>query len=153
MRFRTALFPVLLLAPTAAGAQAPCWGAPGGGAVRLTVESVGVRSGAGEIAVTIFPDRRERFLARGAKLARVRAPAAAPVTTTCFWLKPGWYPVAVYHDENGDRDFNRTVFAPREGFGFSNDPPTMFGVPSFAKVRFQVGPGDTSVRIRMKYPR
>src|SRR3546814_17710345 len=60
----------------------------------------------------------------------------SPRTSACFWVTPGHYAVAIYHDENGDRKFNRTLTTPKEGFGFSNDAPTTFGLSSFAKVRF-----------------
>ena len=129
-----------------------CVGVPGPGLVRLTVLATGVRDARGEIAVTVYPDVKRRFLAKGGKLSRARVPAVAGTTEACFWLAPGSYPVAVYHDANGDRDFNRTLFYPKEGFGFSNDAPTTFGLPAFDKVRAPVGPGATTLRIRMRYP-
>jgi uncharacterized protein (DUF2141 family) len=63
------------------------------------------------------------------------------------------YAVAVYHDENGDHDFNRTLFGlPSEGFGFSRDPETIFGIPSYDSVRFEAGIGDTDVAVSLRYP-
>lgn len=150
MRLVALLLALSLASPAAA--QPGCWGAPGGGAVKLTVASTGVRSAAGEIVVTLYPDVRARFLSKGGKFARVRTQAVAGTTTACFWVQPGFYPVAVYHDANRDRDFNRTLFAPREGFGFSNNPATALGIPPFARVRARVGPGDTAVRVEMRYP-
>lgn len=131
---------------------APCPAAVAPGLVRVTIEATGVRNGAGEVAFTVYPDIKSRFLAKGAKLARVRTPSIAGTTSACFALAPGYYPVAIYHDENGDRDFNRTLFAVKEGFGFSNDAPTTFGLPAFEKVRIKVGPGPTTIRVRMRYP-
>lgn len=131
---------------------APCPAEVGPGLVRVTIEATNVRSDAGEVAFTVYPDIKSRFLARGAKLARVRTPALTGTTTACFALTPGFYPVAIYHDANGDRDFNRTLFAIKEGYGFSNDAPTALGLPSFEKVRVKVGPGPTTIRIRMRYP-
>ena len=129
---------------------APCPPEAGPGLVRVTIEATNVRSDAGEVAFTVYPDIKS--LAKGAKLARVRTPAVAGTTTACFALAPGFYPVAIYHDANGDRDFNRTLFAIKEGYGFSNDAPTALGLPSFEKVRIKVGPGPTTIRIRMRYP-
>lgn len=129
-----------------------CDGTPGAGKVKLTTIAEGVRNARGEIAVTLYPDDKSRFLAKGAKLARVRTAAVAPRTTACFWVTPGHYAVAIYHDENGDRDFNRSLFKVKEGFGFSNDPPVTLGVPSFAKTRFAVPAGGATIRIRMRYP-
>lgn len=134
-------------------AQAACQGVPGAGKVRLTVAATSLRNAKGEVAVTVYPDDRKRFLAKGGKLLRARIPATAPTTEACFWLAPGHYAVATYHDENGDRDFNRTLFAIKEGFGFSNDAPTTFGIPSFEKVRFALGAQGGTVRVKTRYSR
>jgi uncharacterized protein (DUF2141 family) len=62
--------------------------------------------------------------------------------------------VAVYHDANGDDDFNRNMLGlPTEGFGFSNDPDTKVGLPSISATRFRLPAGETSIAIRMKYLR
>lgn len=128
-----------------------CAGTPGNGAVKLSVRATDLRSARGQVAFTIYPDIKSRFLAKGGKLLRVRTPTRAPVTTACFWLRPGHYAIAQYHDENGDRDFNRTLWTPREGFGFSNNAPTSIGLPSFAAARFALPARETTVNIRMRY--
>lgn len=130
-----------------------CAGTPAPGQARLTVIATGLRNAGGEVAFTIYPDDKSRFLARHGKLLRVRVKTLAPVTTACFWVPPGHYAIAQYHDENGDRHFNRTLFAPKEGFGFSNDAPTSIGLPSFASARFVVPAGSTTVRMAMRYRR
>lgn len=143
---------VAVLAPAAASA-ATCVGEPGAGKVKLEISATNLRNAKGEVAFTVYPDDRGRFLAGGGKLARDRVPAVAPTTRACFWLKPGHYAVATYHDENADHDFNRTLFSIKEGFGFSNDAPTTFGLPSFDKVRFQVPEEGRAIAIRTRYSR
>ena len=148
----------ILLAVTAAAAlagaaqAAECQGSPS--ANRLSIQVTGVRAAKGEVAVTIYPDDAKRFLAPGRKLLRVRAPARAPETPACFFLPaPGYYAVAVYHDANGDQDFNRSLIGlPAEDYGFSNDAPTPIGLPAFKAVRFQVRPGETDLTIRLRPP-
>ena len=149
---RPLLLAVLALAPTAAAAQG-CIGTPGRGATRLTAAATGVRSAGGEVVFTVYPDDKRRFLKKGGKLLRARAPARRGSTEACFWLPPGGYALAQYHDENGDHDFNRTLWAPKEGFGFSNDAPTSFGLPSFASARIVLPAGGTTVRMQMRYRR
>lgn len=124
-------------------------------ATKLTVHVSGLRSAKGMIAVTLYPDEPRRFLAPKGKLLRDRPTAKTPITTTCFFLpKPGYYAIAVYHDENGDRDFNRTIIGmPAEGFGFSNNPSTKTGLPPFSAVRFEAEPGESDVRITLRYLR
>lgn len=128
-----------------------CGGQPS--ATKLVVQVAGVRAARGEVAVTLYPDEPRRFLAPKGKLLRERTPAKVQAITACFFLpRPGHYAVAVYHDENGDRDFNRTLVGlPAEGFGFSNDPSTTTGLPAFKAVRFQAGSGETQIRLKLRY--
>jgi uncharacterized protein (DUF2141 family) len=130
-----------------------CAGRPAAGAARLSVEVWDVRSARGEVAVTVYPNDPQRFLAPKGKLLRVRRKAATPVTAACFWLPVGSYAAAVYHDENGNRDFDRNALGlPTEGFGVSNDAPARYSLPSLDKARFQLPPGGGGLRIRMRYP-
>lgn len=121
--------------------------------VRLLVEVTNLRDARGEVAVTVYPDDAKRFLTAKGKLARQRVQASAPTTKACFNLpKAGTYAIAVYHDANGDRDFNRIkVGRPTEGFGFSNDAPTTVGLPPFKSVRFPAREGENRISIRMRY--
>ena len=153
---RTALAALALLASAtalSAPAQAApaCVGTPGNGKVKLEVAATSLRSADGEVAFTVYPDDSSRFLKGGAKLARARVKATVPTTRACFWLAPGHYALATYHDENGDHKFNRTALAPKEGFGFSNDAPTTLGLPSFKATRFAVPAGGGSITIRTRY--
>ncbi len=137
-----------VLAPAQAGEG--CDGARTATSVKLTVVVNAVRSSAGEVAITLYPNDRRRFLAKGGKLARERVNAAASVRA-CFWVPPGAYAVAVYHDANGNRDFDRTLVGlPAEGFGFSNDPETKIGLPTLSAAQFKVA-ADLVKPIRMKY--
>lgn len=137
-------------APRATACGAP--DAPGG--PRLRVAVTGARRPAGNVTVTLYGPRRDDFLARGGRLARQRIPLVGTTAAeACFALSaPGDYAVAVYHDENDDRDFNRNALGlPSEGYGFSNDAPTTLGLPDFDQVRFTLPPGETRVTIRLRY--
>jgi uncharacterized protein (DUF2141 family) len=141
------------LLATPALADDGCSGVHAAGTAKLVVHVTGVRSAQGEVAITLYPDNRRKFLAKTGKLVRVRLPAAASVTT-CFWLPPANYAVATYHDADGDRDFDRTIMGmPAEGFGFSNNPETKIGLPPLSQVRFRLPPGEGSVTIQMRYLR
>lgn len=122
---------------------------------KLVVQVGQLKSNQGEVAVTLYPADSRRFMAPGGKLMRARVRATAPMTQVCFYLpRPDAYAVAVYHDANANHDFDRNaVGLPGEGYGFSNDAPTKFGVPTFEAARFRAGSGDITLRIRMRYPR
>lgn len=170
MEVRSALFAVAVAGFAAvAGPSAAAESGGGGGGVatgggdcegratgtKLFVQVGQLKSNQGEVAVTLYPPDSRRFMAPRGKLMRARIRATAPVTQVCFYLpRPDAYAVAVYHDTNANHDFDRTaVGLPSEGYGFSNDAPTKFGVPTFEAARFRASPGDTTLRIRMRYAR
>ena len=140
--------------PHAARADDVCAGEPGGGRVKLTVENIGLRAAQGEVQITVYPDDPRRFLAPHGKVARLRAPAVVPAARSCFWLAPGTYAVAVYHDQNDNHVMDRTALGfPAEGFGFSNDAAARLGPPALEAVRFVLPPQGRTIRIRMRYPK
>ena len=151
--FASAAAIAALTIATPALADQGCTGTAGAGKVKLTVVANDLHNAKGEVAFSIYPDSSSKFLASHAYIARARIPTKAPSTSACFWLPPGHYAAALYHDENGDHDFNRTLFKIKEGFGFSNDAPTTLGLPSFSKVRFELPQGGTTIPIKIRYSR
>lgn len=153
MKARTVL---AALAATAAfsgtALAASCEGEARAGTSVLQVEVANLRAARGEVAVTVYPNQKSRFLAPRGKLLRARVKAATPVTQACFHLPPGTYAIAVYHDANANRDFDRNLAGlPAEGFGFSNDAPSRVGLPPLEAVRFPFKAGDPPLRINMRY--
>lgn len=134
-----------------AAAQGDCTGPPS--ATRLFVNVEGVRSSQGLIAVTLYPDDSHRFLARRGSLYVGRVPARAGTTRVCIHLPaPGTWAIAVYHDADGNRRFNRTGLGlPAEGYGFSNNAPALLGLPSFRRVRLAVPRTDMATSISLHY--
>lgn len=142
----------LAAAATAAPAQTNCTGPAS--PVRLYVDVENVRAAQGLIAVTLYADDSRRFLARRGSLYVGRTPARAPATRICIHLPSvGTYALAVYHDADGNRRFNRNAIGmPAEGFGFSNNPRVLFGIPAFRSVRLSVPRNGMSTRVRLRYP-
>ena len=156
MEVRSAIFALFLTG--AALAAAPAWAedcAGRQGPDTLSVQVTNLNAPTGEVVVTLYPSDPRRFLAPRGKLLRQRIKTTAPTSRTCFYLPgPGTYAVAVYHDADGNHEFNRSGLGmPTEGFGFSNDAATRFGLPSFDAARFTAAVGDTALRIRMRYTR
>lgn len=152
-RYLAAAVAIASLITSPSAAQEACEGSKGPGKAKLEIIATDLRNDEGEVAFTVYPDDRSRFLAGGGKLARVRTPTIEPLTTACFWLPPGNYAVATYHDENGDRDFNRTLFSIKEGFGFSNDAPTTLGLPSLKSARFELPASGRTLIVKTRYSR
>ena len=137
-----------------ASAQPPvgCAGPASKTWLRVIVE--GVHSANGQIAATLYSDDPSRFLAHHGALYVGRVPAVAGVTNSCIFLpRPGVYVVAIYHDENGNGSFDRNSLGlPAEGYGFSNNPPTLMGLPAFRAVRLDIEHSGMAAHIRLTYP-
>jgi uncharacterized protein (DUF2141 family) len=137
---------------TPAAAEPACTGKPS--QTKLFVRIEGVRSNAGLIAVTLYANNPSKFLARHGSLYVGRSPARQGATETCIFVpQPGIYALAVYHDADGNRKLTRNfVGYPTEGAGFSNNPNTFLGIPSFRGVRFAVRGSGQKISIRLRYP-
>lgn len=120
----------------------------------LNVVADGLRSGDGLLAVTLYADNSSKFLIKNGSLYVGRVEAKAGATRACIFVpKPGVYALALYHDENADKKFDRTGMGlPAEGFGFSNNPATLAGLPTFKSVRLNVPKANLTTRVQMKYP-
>ena len=135
-----------------AHAQADCTGPAS--PVRFYVNVENIRSSQGLIAVTLYADDSRRFLARRGSLYVGRVPAQGPSTRVCIHLPAtGVYALGVYHDADANRSFNRTGLGmPAEGFGFTNNPRLLFGIPSFRSVRISVPRNNMQTTVRLRYP-
>lgn len=114
----------------------------------------GLRNGNGLLAITLYADNPRKFLVKHGSLYVGRVDAKAGTTTGCIFVpKPGVYAIAIYHDENGDEKFDRTgIGLPAEGYGFSNNPSTLAGLPTFKSVRLNIPRSGLVTRIHLKYP-
>ncbi len=149
---------VLLFAATAgAKAQAAtpppgCTGTPSATWLNITAE--GLKSGNGLLAITLYADLPRKFLAKGGSMYVGRVNANAGTTRGCIFVpQPGVYAIALYHDENANQKFDRSALGlPAEGYGFSNNPSTLLGLPNFNSVRLNITHTGLLTRVHMKYP-
>jgi uncharacterized protein (DUF2141 family) len=120
---------------------------------RIDVVIDGLRSTKGDIVVEIYPDDEKLFLAPKSQTNSIHVKLESNPQSVCLPApRPGGYAVAVFHDENNDRAFNRNILGiPIEGFGLSNNPPVHLGQPSFQAVRFEAGEGETTIHVHMHY--
>ncbi len=141
------------LIATPALAAPPCLGPASN--VWMYVSVDGVRNAQGQMATTIYADNPDKFLVKNGSLYVVRTPAIAGVMKYCVFLpSTGVYAIAVYHDEDNSGTINRggVLGIPTEGFGFSNNPPTLASLPVFRTVRIAVPKTNLATTIHLKYP-
>lgn len=119
---------------------------------RIHVVVTGIRKVAGNVTLTLYGEQPAAFLAHKGSIAIVRVPVTGPAAQACLAVSsPGLYALAVYHDENDNHHFDRTMLGlPAEDYGFSNDAPTLFGPPSFKAARFTVAAGGAQIAIRLR---
>ena len=159
-RFRAAVIAVAaaiapFAAPAAQAQTAPpagCVGRPSDMWINVVIE--GVRNGTGLMAVTLYADDPSKFLVSRGSIYTGRADAVAGATRVCLFVpSTGVYALTTYHDENSSRKLDRSGLGlPAEGFGFSNNPSTVAGIPSFRSVRLNIPRSGLTTRIRLRYP-
>ena len=112
-----------------------------------------VRSADGTITVDLYDDVPEFFLKGKRKVSRVRAPARTGTVRICLAVpQPGVYALAVYHDENANRKFDKNFIGiPTEPFGVSNNPGFRLGPPSHTEAAFSVGAQGIHMEIDLRH--
>ena len=120
---------------------------------RIHVLVTNVRHVAGNVTFTLYGNRPETFLKHAGALLVTRVPLTGVTAAGCLAVSaPGIFALAIYHDENDNHHFDRTLLGlPAEGYGFSNDAPTPFGPPAFNATRFSVPAAGTRIAIRLRY--
>lgn len=105
----------------------------------LTVEVTSIKKYEGKIAISIY-DETKKFLSEDVVQAtRKDLLNSEKVIFKFNELPKGKYAVAVYHDKNSNLELDTNLVGiPTEPYGFSNNPSTMFGPPSFEKASFLV---------------
>ena len=132
----------------------PCGeGAAADGKPHLHIIVSGARVVTGNITFTLYGGVSALFLKPRGSIALTRVMLHGTTAEACFSVAaPGPYAVAAYHDENNNHHFDKNFLGlPAEGYGFSNDAPTLFGPPSFAAARLNVSSGENRITIRLRY--
>lgn len=117
----------------------------------ITVDVTGLRNAKGMVWLCmsanprLFPEGCDKDPAH--RTASMRADQPGPMVIRD--VMPGRYAIVLLHDENGNKKMDKTLFLPKEGFGFSRDAPVKMSAPKFDAAAFDVT-GGTPVRMKMK---
>ncbi|MGJ3259652.1 MAG: DUF2141 domain-containing protein [Rhodospirillales bacterium] len=119
-------------------------------AATLEVEIVGLASDKGDVHVALY-DNPDTFPdSDGMRTKTEVLPEGRIARATFRDLPPGRYAIAVYHDENGNDEFDQGFLGiPLEDYGFSNDAAVFLGPPSFGDAAFDVTEPSVSIRINL----
>jgi uncharacterized protein (DUF2141 family) len=144
---RTVLLPLLMAfalgAATAASAQSHA---------RLSVSVEGVHNDSGSVRCGLYSSANG-FREPGREMRGAVAPIKDGHATCMFTGVPaGTYAVAVFHAEHNETQMETGLFGkPKQGYGFSNNPSSMFGPPSFDSAAFTYSGGALHVPVRLSY--
>ena len=108
----------------------------------LIVQVTGIESGRGAIQYALYDSAKE-FPTRIGRIVKGEVPAKASGSTIVIKaLSPGFYAVAVFHDENYNDKYDQGIFGiPLEDYGFSNNARGFFSAPDFDDAKVQVRSG------------
>lgn len=120
--------------------------------IELRVEVSHLRSDKGTVHACLtrdqafFPD-----CGADARALRLSVPASEAGELRFSHLTSGTYALSIIHDENGNGKLDTFVAIPREGFGFSGNPPMSFGPPKFGEASFTLVPDGNLQVVRVRY--
>ena len=138
----------LLLCATAAGAQ----NSKRQDANRLEAAVTGLRNDNGVVRCGLYASA-DGFRQPGREFRGVVAKIKDGTATCVFGSVPaGTYAMAVFHAEQNESRLETGLFGkPKQGYGFSRNPSTSFGPPTFSAASFEFRGGASSVPVRLSY--
>jgi len=133
-----ALFWVWLMAPVP------------GLAADLIVDVVGAETDKGQIQFGLY-NSPNAFPEKDGRIEGIHKPVKKGQATGIFkGLPPGYYAVVVFHDENGNDEFDQGLFGvPLETYGFSNKAVAILSAPSFESARIRVPEKGAHITIQL----
>lgn len=143
IRFAPVVITAFLSAPQNALAQ------PAQTSLEVTVSGLNSARGVVRLAIcppgTGFPDCKDKAV-RTATLPIENGKARM----TFAGFTAGTYAVSVFHDANGNGKLDTFVGIPKEGYGFSRNPPFRPRAPRWNEAEMDIS-GATKVEIRIRY--
>ena len=114
----------------------------------LKVEVPDIKKMKGSVQICLF-DSDENYM-KNAVVCEWLEVGSDRIEHTFNSLTSGNYAVVVIQDLNGNKDLDTNFIGiPKEPYGFSNNPTTTFGPPSFDGASFKVE-SDTEIRVELK---
>lgn len=121
-------------------------------AADLIVQVDGVRNSEGLVRLALY-DRAEDYPRKGKAIITEDVPAeSGNMTFIIPDLAAGSYAIALFHDEDGDNDFDQNFIGfPEEGYGFSMNAKVFLGAPRFSEAAFALGDEGETITVTLVY--
>ena len=119
---------------------------------RIGVTITGLRSSDGVVRCGLYASANG-FRQPGREMRGAVAPIRGQSATCVFGSLPaGTYAVAAFHAEHNEARIETGAFGkPKQGYGFSNNPSSGFGPPSFSAAAFDYRGGNQAVQLSLQY--
>jgi uncharacterized protein (DUF2141 family) len=119
---------------------------------KVSVTVTGLRSGDGVVRCGLYASA-DGFRQPGREMRGAVGPIRGQSATCTFGNLPaGTYAVAVFHAERNEARIETGAFGkPKQGYGFSGNPSSGFGPPSFSAAAFQYTGGPLSLQVSLQY--
>ena len=119
--------------------------------VLLTIQNI--RSSDGLLTVELYDDNPDTFIKKAGRIHRLRVEALEGEAEVCLLAPgPGTYAIVLYHDENGNKKFDKNFLGiPKEGFGVSNNPGFSFSAPKHSEAAFSLDGEPVALSISVYY--
>ena len=119
---------------------------------KLSINVSGLRNDNGVVRCGLYASAGT-FRQPGAEVKGVVArPAGQQATCVFSGVPAGTYAVAVFHAEQNETQIQTGVFGkPKQGYGFSRNPSSTFGPPSFEAASFSYAGGNQSLSVTLQY--
>lgn len=119
--------------------------------VALDIDVTGARSARGVVRLALCPPRSGFPDCGAAAMRTASAPVEHGHARFHFAdLPAGSFAISVFHDENGNGRMDSFAGIPREGYGFSRNPPFRPRAPRFDEAEIMLS-GDSRVIINLRY--
>ena len=135
-----------------AAALAAALGADAQTANTITAQIQGLRNNNGQVRCGLF-NSADTFRQPGKEMQGVAVPIANQQATCVFTnVPPGTYAIAAFHAENNETQLQTNFLGiPKEGYGFSRNPSSSMGPPSFNDAAYTYQGGAAAFPITLKY--
>jgi uncharacterized protein (DUF2141 family) len=142
----------LAFASLVLGLTAGMGGAGAEASDRISVPISGLRNDDGVVRCGLYAGPEAFPKAGGESRGAIAKIKGGQATCVFNGLKPGTYAVAAFHAERNETQMQYGLFGkPKEGYGFSRNPSSSMGAPSFAAAAFDYAGGAQTVPIRLNY--
>jgi uncharacterized protein (DUF2141 family) len=117
----------------------------------LTIRFEGIEKASGTVRLAMYDASSEFMVEEKAVLYNFKVDKLGILEGKIENLAVGSYAFAVFFDENNNKQLDKNLFGvPTEPYGFSKVPPSKWRLPTWNEVRFEVGPANQTLIVKLK---